>query len=148
MKAGFLFALALAIAGQVLYHVTQKSVAPGANPVVSLLAFYGVAAVLSLPLFFLYPMQDALGAELGKMNWAVFGVAVSIVMIELAFLLAYRAGAELSTSFAATASIAAVSTLVIGALFFNESISFAKVGGIALCLAGVALITMKPGSAA
>ena len=35
MKAGLLIALLVAVTGQILYHVTQKMVASGANPVLS-----------------------------------------------------------------------------------------------------------------
>ena len=93
-----LLAFFIAILGQVLYHVTQKSIAAGAHPVISLLTFYVVAAALSLPLFALFPLRDGLVDEMQKLNWAVYGVAASIVLIEIGFLLAYRAGAELSSA--------------------------------------------------
>lgn len=141
MKGPLLVALIVAVTGQVLYHVTQKSVSPGANPVLSLLAFYLVAALATLPLFWMYPMEAPVSAELGKLNWAVAGVAVSIVLIEIGFLLAYRAGGELSSAFVMTAAVVAVSTLVVGVLAFNESISLSKFAGIGLCLAGIGLVS-------
>ena len=143
MKTGIFMALAIAILGQVLYHVTQKSVASNAHPVVSLLAFYLVAAVLTLPLLLMFPLERSLVEEAGKLNWAVYGVAASIVLIEIGFLLAYRAGAELSSAFVITSAVVTVSTLVIGLLFFRESISMTKIAGIVLCLSGIGLITWK-----
>jgi drug/metabolite transporter (DMT)-like permease len=143
MKTALLIAFLIAIAGQVLYHVTQKSISAGAHPVISLLTFYLVATVLTLPLLLFFPVSGSLGEEIQKLNWAVYGVAASIVMIEIGFLLAYRAGAELSSAAVLTASVVAVSTLVIGALFFRESLSVVKVAGIALCLAGIGLMTWK-----
>ena len=143
MKAGILIALAIAITGQVLYHVTQKSISASAHPVVSLLAFYVVAALLTLPLFWIFPMQASLIEEAGKLNWAVYGVAASIVLIEIGFLLAYRAGATLSSAFVLTSAVVTVSTLLIGLAFFNEAISMTKVAGIALCLCGIGMISWK-----
>ena len=143
MKAGILVALAIAITGQVLYHVTQKSVSASAHPVVSLLAFYLVAALLTLPLFWVFPMQASVVEELGKLNWAVYGVAASIVLIEIGFLLAYRAGAELSSAFVLTSAVVTVSTLLIGLAFFSEAISTTKIAGITLCLCGIGLISWK-----
>lgn len=143
MKVGLILALVIAVIGQVLYHVTQKSVAPGAHPIVSLVVFYLVAALATLPLFSLFPMADSLAVEVGKLNWAVLGVAISIVLIEIGFLLAYRAGGELSTAFVTTAAVVTISTLTIGSLFFGESISVTKVSGVALCLAGIALTSVK-----
>ena len=143
MKVGLLLALFIAVTGQVLYHVTQKSVATGAHPIISLVVFYLVAAIATLPLFWLFPVAGSLTVEIGKLNWAVVGVAISIVLIEIGFLLAYRAGGELSTAFVTTAAVVAISTLLIGALFFGESFSMTKVGGVLLCLAGIGLISLK-----
>jgi drug/metabolite transporter (DMT)-like permease len=143
MKTGLVIAFLIAITGQVLYHVTQKSISAGAHPVISLLTFYLVAAVLTLPLLLFFPVNGSLGEEIQKLNWAVYGVAASIVMIEIGFLLAYRAGAELSSAAVLTAAVVAVSTLVIGAIFFRESLSVVKVAGIALCLAGIGLMSWK-----
>ncbi len=143
MKTGLLIAFLLAIAGQVLYHVTQKSISPGTHPVISLLMFYLLAAVLTLPLFLMFPLNESLLSEIKKLNWAVYGVAASIVLIEIGFLLAYRAGAELSSAAVLTAAIVALSTLLIGAIFFRESLSIAKLSGIALCLGGIGLMSWK-----
>jgi len=143
VKVGFALALMLAITGQVLYHVTQKSVSAGAHPVVSLMAFYGVAALASLPLFLLFPVSGSLSEELGKLNWAVYAVGASIVLIEIGFLLVYRAGAELSSAFVLTSAAVTICTLLVGLLFFREAVSLTKLAGIALCLAGIGLISWK-----
>lgn len=141
MKTGLLIALAVAITGQVLYHFTQKSVAPNAHPLVSLLAFYATASVLLLPLFFWFPLTKPFVEELGSLNWAVFAVGVSIILLELGFLLAYRAGGQLSSAFVLTSATTAITLLMLGLLFFRESVSASQLVGIALCLGGVALIS-------
>ena len=106
--------------------------------------FYLLAAVLTLPLFLMFPLTDSVATEIKKLNWAVYGVAASIVLIEIGFLLAYRAGAPLSSTAVLTAAVVAVSTLIIGTVFFRESISTAKLSGIVLCLAGIGLMSWKP----
>ena len=143
MKIGFPLALLIAVTGQVLYHVTQKSVAIGAHPVISLVAFYLIAALATLPMLVVFPMHDTLLVEINKLNWAVAGVALSIVLIEIGFLLAYRAGAQLSTAFVTTAAVVAICTLLLGSIFFGEAFSLKKIGGVALCLAGIWLIAAK-----
>jgi drug/metabolite transporter (DMT)-like permease len=144
MKVGLAIAFVIAIAGQVAYHVTQKSVAPGTHPVVSLLAFYAVAAAFTLPLFWWFPLTTPIATEVGKLNWAVYGVAASIVLIEIGFLLVYRAGAELSSAFTFTSATVAVATLLVGVAFFREPLSVTKMLGIIMCLGGIALLTWKP----
>ena len=144
MKIGLPLALVIAITGQVLYHVTQKSVSAGTHPVVSLIMFYLVAALLSLPLLWLFPVTASLPDELGRLNWAVYGVAASIVLIELGFLLAYRVGGSLSSSFVLTASAVTASLFLIGSLVFKEGLSVTKVVGVGLCLLGIWLVTRQP----
>ena len=145
MKVGptvpLFLALTVAITGQVLYHVTQKSVSAGAHPVVSLVAFYLVAAALSLPLLWLFPLTAPVMEEVGRLNWAVYGVAASIVLIEVGFLLAYRAGGNLSNSFVLTASAVTVALFLAGLVAFGERASATQVTGIVLCLAGVWLVS-------
>ena len=144
MKLGIAAALAIAITGQVLYHVAQKSVSPGAHPVVSLVAFYAIAALLSLPLLWVFPLTASLPAEASRLGGAVAAVAGSIVLIELGFLLAYRAGGGLSSSFVLTASAVTAVLFVVGSVAFDERVTAVKVGGIGLCLAGIWLISKPP----
>jgi drug/metabolite transporter (DMT)-like permease len=141
MNQKLLLALAIACTGQVLYHLFQKAVATNANPVVALVVFYAVAAVLSLPLLWLFPLQEGLRASLRGMNWAVMGVGAAIVLIELGFLLAYRVGGELSTAFVLTSSAVAVLLLVLGSQLHGEVFTMAKAAGVVMCLGGVYLVS-------
>jgi drug/metabolite transporter (DMT)-like permease len=141
LKLSFNEALAVAISGQVLYHITQKLIAPTAHPLLSLLVFYSVASILCLPLFVLFPLKGALTDALGELNLAVVGVGVSIVLIELGFLLVYRAGGNLSTSFVVSASVTTAVMVAIGVFFLKEHFSVLKIFGVVLCVAGIALIT-------
>jgi drug/metabolite transporter (DMT)-like permease len=141
MKITLYQALAIAITGQVLYHITQKLVAPGVHPIVSVLTFYATAALLCLPLFFVFPMTGTLPQELAKMNWAIVGVACAIVLIEVGFLLLYRLGGELSTSFVVSSAVTSVAVMIVGVYFFKEQVSLLKVAGIAFCALGIGLIT-------
>ncbi len=141
MKPGFALAMAVAITGQVLYHFMQKQIAPDAHPVLSLIAFYLGAAVLSLPLFLLFPLTAPLAQATGELGGAVWGVAVAIVLIELGFLLAYRAGGTLSSAFVLSAAVVTGALLVIGMMVFKEAVSLKQFAGLVLCLAGIWLLS-------
>ena len=146
MKSGLAAALAVAVVGQVLYQLMQKLVSHDAHPVLSLLAFYLLAAVMSLPLFWLYPLNGGLGAiplQLHKLNWAVAGVAASIVLIELGFLLAYRAGGSLQTSYVTSAAFTTGLLVLIGAVAFAERLGPTRIAGLTLCLAGIWLMSRR-----
>ncbi len=111
---------------------------------IALLVFYLGAALLTLPLLAIYPLAGKLGDELGRLNWAVLAVAASIVLIEVGFLLAYRFGGELSSTFVATAAIVTACTFVVGVIAFQEAINVYKIVGTVLCAAGIALVSYKP----
>lgn len=136
-----LLALCIAVTGQVLYHVMQKSVSPQAHPVLSLLVFYAVAMVLCLPLLIWFPLTQSIGQHLQELNWAVIGVAASIVLIELGFLLVYRHGGNLSSMFVFSAAAVAMALLLLGVMVFGEPFSLTKVAGVALCMLGVWLLS-------
>jgi drug/metabolite transporter (DMT)-like permease len=141
MKTGFALAMLVAVSGQVLYHLMQKWVTPGAHPVLTLIVFYASAAVLSLPLFWLFPLTVPAGEAMGQLNGAVLGVGAAIVLCELGFLLAYRAGASLSSTFVVSAAGVSTALLVIGLAAFKEAVSLKQIAGLALCLAGIWLLS-------
>ena len=145
MRPGLLLALLVAVSGQVLYQLMVKNVSHSAHPVLSLLGFYAGAAVLSLPLFWLFPLEGGLAAGLARLNWPVLGVSACIVLVELGFLLAYRHGGALQSLYITSASVTATALLAIGALAYGESVTASKLAGLALALAGIWLLS-RPSS--
>jgi drug/metabolite transporter (DMT)-like permease len=143
MTSKLLLALVIALSGQVLYHACQKSVTPGMNPVLALVVFYLVAALATLPLLFIFPITDSVSQQLASTNWAVIGVGISIVLIEVGFLLAYRAGGELSSAFVLTSAAVACSLLIIGVALHGESVSVTKIAGLVMAVAGIYLISRQ-----
>jgi drug/metabolite transporter (DMT)-like permease len=141
VSSKLLIALAIAFSGQVLYHFCQKAVAPNVNPIVALVMFYVVAALASLPLFAFFPLKQSVTFEMQSMNWAVIGVALSIVLIEVGFLLAYRAGGELSSAFVFTSAAVACTLLILGAVIHAESVTATKLMGLALSIAGIYFVS-------
>jgi uncharacterized membrane protein len=128
----------LAVGGNVLYHVAQKSVPRGINPAFSVTVSYVVALALSaalLPLVSDQPLSDSVR----ELNWASFGVGVAIVAVEFGFLLAYRAGWNLSTAWLVVAALLALALVPIGILLYRERLSATNVVGLLLCAAGLVL---------
>jgi hypothetical protein len=84
-----LFALSLAVIvlSNVVYHVSQKSIAPGAHPLVSLLVTYAVAAVITLLLFPFFPLRETFGQAVRKINWTSAAVGVANIDIKIEFIL-------------------------------------------------------------
>ena len=65
-------------------------------------------------------------------------------MIELGFLLMYRYGWSLSTGNLVTGVFVNIILVGLGAALLGEKISLLNAVGIALCILGVALISIRP----
>jgi uncharacterized membrane protein len=140
----YYFSVSLAIFSNLLYHVAQKLTPANANPALALVVTYLVSAGTCLVLLLtFYPLQTSLKEALGQLNWASFALGISVVGLELGFLLAYRAGWNISL--AAIAVNAGVGLLVIpvGLLFFKEHLSWVNVLGILLSVLGLIMINLK-----
>ena len=85
----------MAALSTVMYNLFQKITPAGANPVLSLAVTYAVAFLATLVLFLFFPV-GSLGAGLQKLNWVSFALGLAITGLEVATLLAYHAGWELS----------------------------------------------------
>jgi multidrug transporter EmrE-like cation transporter len=65
-------------------------------------------------------------------------------MIEIGFVLAYRAGWQISLASVSVNVAIAVILIPLGLVFFRESLTRANLVGLALCLTGLVLLTWKP----
>jgi drug/metabolite transporter (DMT)-like permease len=143
MKMMYFFSMTLTVISNVIYHFCQKEIKADANPLVSLLFTYLSGIVLTLiclPIF--YPGVNPIAAS-KNLNWASFGLGLGIVGLELGFLLAYRAGWNLSLG-ALVSNVSVTLVLIpIGLLFYNETINARQLLGIALSISGILLLGKK-----
>ncbi len=137
----FYASLALTIAGNVLYHLSQKSIPAGVHPMVSIMASYATAMAMSVVVFLAFPIHGSLMVEVKKLNWATIAVGVSIVAVELGFLLAYRAGWRVSLASVTANTAVALLLLPTGLLFFRERVTPTNAAGLLFCLIGLVLVT-------
>jgi drug/metabolite transporter (DMT)-like permease len=137
------FSVALAVVANVLYHVGQRSVPREIHPLASLLVNYGVAIAGTLLLVPFVPSSKPLLGSLRAASWASVVVGLAIVGVELAVLLAYRAGWSVGLLSITIGSALAVLLVPVGLFLFRERPSAANLAGIVLCIAGLVLITRK-----
>jgi drug/metabolite transporter (DMT)-like permease len=137
------FALALTVASNLLYHVSQKSIPSGAHPLMSLLVNYVVAIVLTLLLWPVYPGGGPTRQSLSALNWSSVAVGVAIVGVEIGVLLAYRSGWRVSVGATAINVSVAVLLVPIGLLYFGERLSAGNLAGLLLCVAGLFLLVQR-----
>ena len=143
MNAGLLAPLALIVSSVVLYQVSTKLLPKGLNHWHALMLFYALALILTLVMTLFDRPTRSLLEDVQKLNWAVPLVALSIVGIELGWILVFRAGAGLSLTGLIVNVAVAVIVIPIGLLFFKEKISLVNLAGMALCLIGLVLISRK-----
>jgi hypothetical protein len=138
--SGFYFPFALTVAGMVLYHLSQKSVPPGVNPFLVVVLAYIVGIALCLVCAVAYPGKKNLIESLKLSNWAVFTLGAAAALIELGFLLAYRAGWKISMAAVATNAAAAIALIPIGILVYKDHLSWRNLVGLVFCIFGLALV--------
>lgn len=139
----FYGAIALTILSSLLYHLFQKVIPGNVNPLVSLAVTYLVAATATLLLLPLFPVQGTLVAELRKVNWASVGLGGVIVGLELGFLLAYRAGWNLSLANLVSNTTVAILLIPLGLLLFKEHLNPVSILGVVLAIAGLMLVNLR-----
>ena len=132
--------IVLVVSMNLVYHLAQKSIPRDVHPLISVCASYVIALVTTLCLFPFFPVRSSLGQAVRQLRWSTVAVGVSIVGIEVGFLLAYRAGWRISLGSTATAAALAVLLIPAGVLLYGERLSAANVAGIVLCVAGLVLV--------
>lgn len=134
--------ITVAVLANVFYHVASKSIPAEQNAFMGLVVNYATALIASAILFFLTPHEKIL-VEAAKSNWACILMGLSITGVEVAFVMIYRAGGELSTASLIVNILLALAMLIVGGIFYHEQISAQKIFGVALCIAGVIMLSSR-----
>jgi multidrug transporter EmrE-like cation transporter len=135
--------LAIAIIATVAYHIVLKVTPPAASPFLSLAVSYAAGALIFMLLYMIVPGGTSVRAGLQALNWTAVALAAAVVLLDLGFLLLYRAGFDISLAQLITQSAGALILLGVGVAFFKERMTAVNVGGIALCIVGLWLINSR-----
>jgi uncharacterized membrane protein len=137
---------ALAVASGVGYHFSQKSLPQSTHPLLLLFPAYLLAIVITGVAVVASPLRTSLSASIKHPHWASLLLGISIVGIELGYLLMYKNGWKISMVPVVTNTLVLVILIPIGALVFKESVTLRQGIGIVLALMGIVLMsTGKPG---
>jgi multidrug transporter EmrE-like cation transporter len=132
-------AVLLAVGGGVLYHISAKSVPKELAPALVLVVAYATALAISGAAHAWLPSHDG-AASVRLLHPAVLGLGVGAAMIELGYVLMYRAAWPVSVASLVVNGIVATLLVLVGLAVFGERLSLVRVVGILLCLAGVWLL--------
>lgn len=139
----YVWPIALVVLSNVFYQVCAKSVPGGMNPLASLTITYVIGAVTSFLLYYALNKDASIIQEYSKVNWASFILGFAIVGLEVGYIYAYKAGWPVSSAQIVQASVLAVILIFVGYLLYQEAVTWNKIAGILVCLAGLALINSK-----
>ena len=133
-------ALILTIAASVLYHFIQKSTPADVNPIISISVSYVTALALCAVSYPFFSNVGELAPSLAKLNWTSYALGAAIFGIEIGFLLAYRAGWDISLANIISAVSVTLVLILLGVAVFHEKLSGINIIGIILCIAGIIFI--------
>lgn len=139
----FYFSITLAIASSALYHFVQKSTPGNVNFAVSLLVTYIVSLVITLVIFAFMPTENGLLAEIRGLNWASYVLALSLVGLEVGFLLVYRSGWNLGIAAVLVNVVASLILVPIAIFLFKDKLNWVNIVGILVCLVGLVMLNWK-----
>ena len=135
--------IALVVLSNVAYQICAKSVPEGMNPFASLTVTYLVGAIASGILFFILDHNGNLIHEYQKINWAPLVLGIVIVGLEAGWIYAYKAGWQVSTGFIVHSAFLAIALIFVGYLLYHEALTWNKLLGVGICLAGLVFINLK-----
>ena len=139
----YIWPIALVVFSNTLYQICAKSVPEGMNPLASLTVTYLIGAAVSCGMYYLLNRDANLFRELRLTNWAPAVLGVVIVGLEVGFIYAFRAGWQVGVTQIVTSAMVAVILIFVGHMLYHEAITWNKVAGIVVCLAGLVLINYR-----
>ena len=139
----YIWPIGLVLISNTLYQVCAKSVPEGMNPLASLTVTYLVGAVVSCAMYFIMNRNANLLREIRLTNWAPIVLGIVIVGLEVGFIYAFRAGWQISMAQIVSSAVLAVILIFVGYLLYHEAITWNKIVGIIICLAGLVLINYR-----
>lgn len=139
----YVFSIILIVASNIMYNICQKSTPGKANPFLTLLITYLTAAALTVFVLLFYKTDKGFIQSFRELNWTSVVLGISIVGLEFGYLMAYRAGWNISIGSLVANIILALLLIPIGILFFKEGFELKKILGVVFCIMGLILINRK-----
>ena len=136
----YVFSIVLIVASNIMYNICQKSTPQKANPFAALFVTYLVAIVLSLVALYANKAGKTFVQSCKDLNWTSIVLGFAIVGLEFGYIMAYRAGWNISVGSLVANIILAVTLIPIGIIFYKEGFGPNQVFGSILCIVRLILI--------
>lgn len=136
----YIFSIVLIVISNIMYNVCQKSTPDTANPFSALFVTYLTAAILTIITSPFYKSNQSFFESFSELNWTSIILGVTIFGLEFGYLLAYRAGWDISIGSLVANVTLAIALIPVGIIFYNEGFGFNKILGIIFCIIGLIII--------
>lgn len=136
----YVFSIVLIVASNVIYNIAQKSTPQNANPFAALFITYLTAIIITVVAFMFSKTDKGFLQSFGDLNWTSIALGFAIVGLEAGYLLAYRAGWNISVGSLVANIFLALMLIPVGVFFYKEGFDFNKILGAAFCIVGLIFI--------
>lgn len=142
----FYVSICIAICGLTVYQVAMKTAPHAVNPFGLLVWVYVIGAIACAAVAPAWSRVD--GSPIwptltGRHIAAAAFIALSVILIEVGYLLVYRSGWSMAVAPAVAQAATLSLVAVIGFAAMGERITPTRIVGLLLCIGGVTLITRK-----
>jgi len=139
----YVWPIALLVFSNTLYQVCAKEVPAEMNTFASLTITYLTGAAASGVMLMATGNGTGFVQEYDGLNWASLAMGLVIVGLEAGWIYTYKAGWPVSTAFIVQSAVLAGLLLIIGYVLYREPLSWNKIAGVVICLAGLYVLNYK-----
>ncbi len=139
----FYVSITLTIFSSVLYHFSQKEIPAAVHPIVSVIVTYAVSLAICFVLLLFIRPENGICSAVKQLNWASYVLALSLIGLEVGFLLAYRAGWNIGLAAVLVNVVASLILVPVALFFFRDKLSWVNIAGILVCLVGLVMLNWK-----
>jgi drug/metabolite transporter (DMT)-like permease len=128
------------ILSNIIYNICQKSTPDKVNPFTALIVTYFVAIILASISFCFYKTDKSFIQSFKYVNWTSIVLGIAIFGLEFGYLMAYRAGWNISIVTLVANIILAVALIPVGVILYKEGFEISKIFGAVICIIGLIII--------
>lgn len=139
----YVFSIIIIVVSNILYNICSKSIPEKVNPFSSLFITYITGAIITVIAFKFYKGDKGFFQSFEDLNWASIVLGFAIVGLEFGYVMAYRAGWNISVGSLVANIFLALMLIPVGILFYKEGFGINKIFGMLLCIVGLIFINKK-----
>jgi drug/metabolite transporter (DMT)-like permease len=139
----FVLSMVILVASVATYQISATFVPHALSPWHVLTIVYTIGVVVSVLAGFIDTSEKNLWQTFRASNWSVFVLAFAVVGIETGYLLAFRAGWNLTITGVFSNAAAAILVLPVGVLLLKERMTTMNIVGVVVAVIGLYLIVRR-----